>query len=71
MNIELGKYKHKKGGMYEVVFVGMTLDCFEEMVVYKSLQESDDYPKGTIWVRSMTEFMTPGRFEKVNYDISK
>ena len=55
-------FQHKNGGLYEIVCTARNSnDCKQELVVYKSLQESD-FPLGTIWVRTMTEFNTLGRF---------
>lgn len=43
--IKKGIYKHFKGGMYEVLFVGTHSETLEEMVVYKSLKNN------SIWIR--------------------
>ena len=57
------KFIHKKGGLYEVIALARSSnDCKQELVVYESLEDSDDFPRGTVWVRSRTEFETPGRF---------
>lgn len=44
--VELGKYKHFKGGMYEVIGIAKHSETLKEMVVYKAL-----YGDGEIWVR--------------------
>mgnify|MGYP005773010379 CR=1 FL=1 len=44
--IKLGKYRHFKGGEYEVVGVAKHSETLEEMVVYKAL-----YDNGSLWVR--------------------
>ncbi len=51
-----GIYKHYKRGLYEVT--GLAIDCnaHEPVVIYKSLDDHEDYPKGTIWVRPLKEF---------------
>ena len=41
-----GKYRHFKGGIYEVVCVAMHSETLEEMVVYRAL-----YGDGGVWVR--------------------
>ncbi len=46
MEIKLGKYKHYKGNMYEVIGIAKHSETLEEMVVYKAL-----YGEGGIWVR--------------------
>ena len=45
-NIEKGKYRHYKGGEYEVIGVAKHSETLEEMVVYRAL-----YGDGGIWVR--------------------
>ena len=44
--IKLGKYRHYKGNMYEVIGVAKHSETLEEMVVYRAL-----YGDGGIWVR--------------------
>ena len=41
-----GRYRHFKGGEYEVLFVAKHSETLEEMVVYRAL-----YGDGGIWVR--------------------
>ncbi len=43
--IKLGKYRHYKGGEYEVIGLGCDSETLEETVIYKSLTD------GTVWVR--------------------
>lgn len=44
--IKLGKYRHFKGGEYEVVGFAKHSETLEEMVVYRAL-----YGKKGLWVR--------------------
>ena len=44
--IKLGKYRHFKGGEYEVLAIALHSETQEEMVVYKAL-----YGDGGVWVR--------------------
>lgn len=44
--IKPGKYRHYKGGMYEVVAVGKHSETLEDMVIYRALYEG-----GGFWVR--------------------
>ncbi len=49
--IELGKYKHFKGGEYEVIGVANHSETLEKLVVYRPL-----YGEGAIWVRPIDMF---------------
>lgn len=44
--IRLGKYRHFKGGEYEVIGVARHSETLVEMVVYRAL-----YGEGGLWVR--------------------
>ena len=44
--IKLGKYRHFKGNMYEVVGFAKNSETLETMVIYKAL-----YGEKEIWVR--------------------
>ncbi len=44
--IILGKYRHYKGNLYEVIGIANHSETLEKMVVYKAL-----YGEGEIWVR--------------------
>ena len=44
--VPLGKYRHYKGGLYEVIGIGKHSETLEDMVVYRAL-----YGDGGIWVR--------------------
>lgn len=46
MEIPKGKYRHFKGGHYEVVGMAKHSETLEEMVVYRAL-----YGQGELWVR--------------------
>ena len=55
-------YVHRNGGTYRIVCMARSSnDCHQELVVYESMQDGD-FPKGTVWVRTFTEFTTPNRF---------
>ena len=43
--LKLGKYRHYKGGEYEVLFIGKDSETLEQTVVYRSLSG------GGVWVR--------------------
>ncbi len=46
MSVELGKYRHFKGGEYQVLALAYSSETGEEMVVYQAL-----YGEKKIWVR--------------------
>ena len=45
-NFKAGKYKHYKGGLYELLFMGKHSETLEDVVVYRAL-----YGDGGVWVR--------------------
>lgn len=51
MEIKPGKYRHFKGGEYEVLGIAIHSETLEEMVIYKMLYDKDKFKKGTVWVR--------------------
>ena len=53
--MKLGKYKHYKGNIYEVIGVAKHSETLEELVVYRD--------KDNMWVRPKKMFL-----EKVNVD---
>jgi len=61
MNLELGKYKHYKGNMYDVIGVAKHSETLEEVVVYRAL-----YGKNELWVRPLKMFL-----EEVNVNGKK
>ena len=60
MSIKIGKYKHFKGGLYDVLYVAKHSETLEDMVVYEALY---DNPVSKIWVRPLSMFI-----EKVEKD---
>ena len=49
MVIKIGKYRHFKGKVYEVVAIAKHSETLEEMVVYRAL-----YNDGSYWVRPLS-----------------
>ena len=47
--IKVGKYRHFKGNMYEVIAVAKHSETLEDMVVYKALYGDSGY-----WVRPLS-----------------
>ena len=46
MELKPGKYRHFKGGEYELICIAMHSETMEEMVVYRAL-----YGRQGLWVR--------------------
>ena len=46
MEIKMGKYRHFKGGEYEVLCTAKHSETLEDLVVYRAL-----YGEGGVWVR--------------------
>ena len=58
MELQLGKYRHFKGGEYRVEGVATHSESLEKMVVYRPL-----YGEGGLWVRPLRMFQ-----EKVEHE---
>jgi len=56
-SLRIGKYKHYKGYLYELICVGRNKDTLEEYVVYKGLYDSKEFGKNPIWIRAVKDFM--------------
>ncbi|PIR77430.1 MAG: DUF1653 domain-containing protein [Candidatus Magasanikbacteria bacterium CG10_big_fil_rev_8_21_14_0_10_38_6] len=61
--MELGKYKHYKGSLGEVIGIVNHSETVEQMVLYKKIEAHNGYPAGTLWVRPLKMF-----FEQVLVD---
>ena len=47
-------YKHYKNQKYyQVIAIGKHSETLEDLVIYKALYESDDFPYGQIWCRPL------------------
>lgn len=62
MEILPGKYRHFKGGLYEVISMARHSESGEEMVVYRAL-----YGDGGWWVRPAAMWNETVRRDGVNY----
>ncbi len=56
-DVKVGKYKHYKGKMYEVIGVARHSETLEELVVYKALYHSDKWGDKALWVRPKEMFL--------------
>lgn len=61
--MKLGKYKHYKGKLYEVIGIALHSETLEEFVVYKPLYIPEEKFKDKLWIRPLKMFL-----EKVNID---
>lgn len=59
--LELGRYQHYKGDFYEVIGIALHSETMEELVVYKALYQTSQFPVNSLWVRPLSMFI-----EKVN-----
>ena len=50
--LELGEYKHFKGGEYKVIGIAKHSETLEDFVVYKAL-----YGKKDLWIRPLKIFL--------------
>jgi len=60
------KYRHYKGGEYEMIGEGRHSESLEELVFYRALYDTPDYPKGSLWARPKNMF-----FDEVEVDGQK
>lgn len=62
--VKIGKYKHFKGKLYEVIGIARNSEnSEEEFVVYKALYDSEEFGNNTLWIRPKQMFL-----ETVNLD---
>lgn len=66
MKTKKGIYQHYKGNLYELIDVVRHSESLEEMVLYKPLYKSKDFPDNKMWVRPKDMF-----FEDVIVDGKK
>lgn len=55
--IKIGKYRHFKGGKYEVLGIAHHSETQEEFVVYKALYDCKPFGKGSLWIRPKKMFL--------------
>lgn len=54
--IKLGKYKHYKGKLHEVIGLARHSETLEELVVYKALYDSEEFGHNALWARPKNMF---------------
>ena len=55
--VKLGKYKHYKGKLYEVMGVARHSETLEEFVVYRALYDTKEFGQNSLWIRSKEMFL--------------
>lgn len=56
-NIPLGKYRHYRGGEYDVIAVGRYESTEEPIVIYRALYDAPDVGPNAVWARPVAEFL--------------
>lgn len=52
-----GKYRHYKNKFYQVIGTGWHTDTLEEIVIYRSLYDCEQFGVQALWARPLNEFM--------------
>jgi hypothetical protein len=55
--LKLGKYRHFKGKLYEVIGIARHSETLEELVVYRGLFNSPEFGQDALWVRPLSMFL--------------
>jgi len=56
VEIQPGKYKHFKGGEYEVIGVSNHSETLEKLVIYRALYVSEEFGEDALWARPLELF---------------
>ncbi len=52
-----GRYRHYKGGEYEVLGVGRAEETHEKLVIYRALYRSEEFGDNALWARPLSSFI--------------
>jgi hypothetical protein len=55
--IKVGRYRHFKGGLYEVIGIAKHSETLEDLVVYRALYDQPEYGENSLWVRPKAMFL--------------
>ena len=55
--VKIGKCKHYKGDLYEVLGVGKHCETLEDVVIYKALYDSVEFGNNALWTRPVKLFL--------------
>ncbi|MCK5332745.1 DUF1653 domain-containing protein [Candidatus Parcubacteria bacterium] len=58
---QLGKYRHHKGKLYEVIGFARHSETLEELVIYRALYDAKEFVNNALWARPKRMF-----FETIN-----
>lgn len=61
--IQPGIYRHYKGKEYQVIGWGKKEDTLEDMVIYKPLYHTDEFPADMMRIRSLKVFAETVEYE--------
>lgn len=56
-SVKLGKYKHYKGKLYEIIGIARHSETLEELVIYKALYADKKFGKNSLWARPKKMFL--------------
>ena len=54
--LRLGRYRHYKGKLYDVIGIARHSETLQELVLYKALYKTE-FGEGSLWVRPKDMFM--------------
>lgn len=54
--LKLGRYRHYKGKLYDVIGIARHSETLQELVVYKALYKTE-FGEGSLWVRPKDMFL--------------
>ena len=57
VKLKKGIYRHFKGNLYEVIGVGKNSETFEDVVIYRRVNNSKEINENEIWVRPLSMFI--------------
>ncbi len=55
--LKLGKHEHYKGKQYEVIGLAKHSETQEELVIYKTLYDSEEFGNNALWARPKSMFL--------------
>ncbi len=56
-SVRPGRYRHYKGGLYEVIGTAHHSETLEPLIVYRALYNSPEFGENSLWVRPAAMFL--------------